>query len=111
MIKVTEGVRIRPENVRRNLMMLHGVNMAEAVMIDLTKTGMDRQDAHETVRVASMKALEENRPLSEVISEYPQVAALCTKERIEELLEPDNYTGTAVWQVEMIIRKLTPVTE
>jgi len=111
MIKVIEGVRIRPENVRRNLMMLHGVNMAEAVMIELTKTGMDRQDAHETVRVASMKALEENRPLSEVISEYPQVAALCTKERIEELLEPDNYTGTAVWQVEMIIRKLTPVTE
>lgn len=111
MTKVIEGVRIRPENVRRNLMMLHGVNMAESVMIELTKTGMDRQDAHETVRVASMKALEENRPLSEVISEYPRVTALCTKERIEELLEPDNYTGTAVWQVEMLIRKLTPVTE
>ncbi len=111
MIKVIEGVRIRPENVRRNLMMLHGVNMAESVMIELTKTGMDRQDAHETVRVASMKALEEKRSLSEVISEYPEVTALCTKERIEELLEPDNYTGTAVWQVEMIIRKLTPVTE
>jgi len=111
MIKVIEGVRIRPDNVRRNLMMLNGVNMAESVMIELTKTGMDRQDAHETVRVASMKALEENRPLSEVISEYPRVTALCTKERIEELLEPDNYIGTAVWQVEMIIRKLTPVTE
>ncbi|MCK4269031.1 MAG: adenylosuccinate lyase [Methanogenium sp.] len=111
MIKVIEGVRIRPENVRRNLMMLHGVNMAESVMIELTKIGMDRQDAHETVRVASMKALEENRPLSEVISEYPGVTALCTKERIEELLEPDNYIGTAVWQVEMIIRKLTQVTE
>ncbi len=111
MIKVIEGVRIRPENVRRNLMMLHGVNMAESVMIELTKIGMDRQDAHETVRVASMKALEENRPLSEVISEYPRVTALCTKERIEELLEPDNYIGTAVWQVEMIIRKLTQVTE
>lgn len=111
MTKVIEGVRIRPENVRRNLMMLHGVNMAESVMIELTKTGMDRQDAHETVRVASMKALEENRPLSEVISEYTRVTALCTKERIEELLEPDNYIGTAVWQVEMLIRKLTPVTE
>ena len=40
--------------------------MAESVMIELTRKGMDRQDAHEHVRIASMKALERKCPLSSV---------------------------------------------
>jgi len=109
MIRVLEGLVIKPENVRRNLLMLHGVNMAESVMIELTKRGLDRQVAHEAVRVGSMTALSEKRALSEILSENPEVAALCTKEEIDHLLEPDNYIGTAVWQVEMIHNKLSPL--
>ena len=57
MIKVLEGLCIREDRIRENLNFLHGINMAESVMIELTKKGMDRQEAHEIVRISSMEAL------------------------------------------------------
>jgi adenylosuccinate lyase len=83
--------------------------MAESVMIELTKLGMDRQDAHERVRVACMIALEEKRQVAEVFSEDETVAAHLTYDEIVTLLNPDNYIGTAVAQVEALAKKLGPL--
>ncbi len=110
MTKVLTGLNIREENIRRNLGLLQGVNMAESVMIELTRRGMDRQDAHERVRVASMIALDEKRPVAEVFAEDEAVAALLTTGEITALLNPDNYIGTAVVQVERLNTKLRPLT-
>jgi len=110
MTTVLTGLRIREDNIRKNLNLLHGVNMAESVMIQLTKRGMDRQDAHEHVRVACMIALEERRPVATVFSEDEDVAALITYDEIVTLLNPDNYIGTAVTQVESLAEKLGPLT-
>ena len=109
MTRVLEGLTINRERIRENLDLLHGINMAESVMIELTRKGMDRQDAHEHVRVASMKALKEKKPLSEVLSHDSSVKALLTAHEIEDLLDPDRYIGTAVTQVEMVIEKLGKV--
>ncbi len=108
MIKVLEGVRLNEENILRNLNLLQGVNMAESVMIELTKAGMDRQEAHELIRVASMSAIELQRPLSEILMNSDKVTVYLSDEKIKELLSPENYIGTSVWQVENIIDKLTP---
>jgi adenylosuccinate lyase len=109
MTRVLEGLTIHKERIRENLQFLRGINMAESVMIELTRKGMDRQDAHEHIRVASMKALEIKKPLSEVLSHDRAVMGLLTAGEIEELLNPDNYIGTAVRQVELVIGKLGPV--
>ncbi len=109
MTTVLTGLRIREDNIRKNLNLLHGVNMAESVMIELTRRGMDRQDAHERVRVACMVALEEKRSVAEVFSEDEAVAAHITYEEIVALLNPDNYIGTAVAQVEALAKKLGPL--
>lgn len=109
MVKVLEGLTIREENVRKNLDLLHGVNLAESVMIELTKRGMGRQEAHEAVRVASMTALAEKRPIAGVLGEDPAVAAVLDGAEIAALLDPENYIGTAVEQVERVIAKLAPL--
>jgi adenylosuccinate lyase len=111
MTRVLEGLTIKKERIRENLDLLHGINMAESVMIELTRKGMDRQDAHEHVRVASMKALETKKPLSEVLSHDPAVMALLQPREIADLLDPDRYIGTAVRQVELVIGKLGKVLE
>ncbi len=49
--------------------MLHGLNMAENVMVELAKKGVGRQQAHEIMRQASMKAFEEKRELADVLLE------------------------------------------
>ena len=106
MIRVLSGLTIRRQQVRKNLDLLHGINMAESVMMELTRKGMNRQDAHERVRIASMKAYEEGRSLAEILAEDRKIASCCTREELQELLEPDRYIGTAIPQVEAVIRKL-----
>jgi adenylosuccinate lyase len=56
-----------------------------------------------------MIALEEKRPVAEVFSEDESVAALLNLEEIVALLNPDNYIGTAVTQVETLAEKLGPL--
>jgi adenylosuccinate lyase len=103
---VLEGLVIREENIRKNLDLLHGVNMAESVMIALAGKGMDRQEAHELVRVASMKALSEKKPLAEILAADPAVARCISRKEMGDLLSPDHYIGTAVKQVERLHGKL-----
>jgi adenylosuccinate lyase len=110
MVRVLEGLVIREDRIRENLNFLHGVNMAESIMIELTKKGMDRQEAHEIVRTTSMEALAGKRALAEVLAENPSVTRLLSSGEIEGLLNPDNYVGTAVLQVERVIQKLSPMT-
>jgi adenylosuccinate lyase len=104
---VIESLIIREENIRKNLFLLHGVTMAESVMIELTKKGMDRQQAHELVREASMEALAKGKPLDEILARKREVSACISQEEIRELLDPDKYIGTAVQQVERLERKLS----
>lgn len=107
MTRVLEGLKIDRDQIRRNMDLLHGVNMAEAVMIALTERGMDRQIAHEMMREASMQARAEQRHLAEVLKEKDDVSALVKPDEVVALLDPDNYIGTSVKQVDRVIRKLS----
>jgi adenylosuccinate lyase len=109
MTVVLDGLVINRAAIRRNLAFLHGINMAESVMIELTRKGMNRQDSHERIRMASMQALAEGRPLADVLGTDPEVIRYCSKTDIAALLNPDSYIGTSVQQVEHVIAKLTPL--
>jgi len=109
MIRVLEGLRLNERNIRKNLEMLHGINMAEAVMIELAERGMGRQAAHERLRQASMRALREEKPLADILAADPAVLQYCSPAEIAVLLSPDQYIGTAVRQVELVIEKLSPL--
>lgn len=107
MTTVLKTLTIREENVRKNLNLLHGINMAESVMIRLAEKGMDRQQAHEVVRVASMDAIAAGISLEETLAGNREVSACLSQSEIRALLDPERYTGTAVRQVERLERKLS----
>jgi len=109
MIEVLEGLEINHEGIRKNLMLLRGVNLAESVMIELTKRGMNRQEAHEVMRTASMQALAGDRDLGQVLGEHPEVTKFISPDELHALLDPEVYIGTAVRQVERVIEKLRPL--
>jgi adenylosuccinate lyase len=109
MTTILSGLVLNRAAIRRNLAFLHGINMAESVMIELTKRGMNRQDAHERVRLASMQALAEERPLADLLGMDNEVVRYCSKSDIKSLLSPDTYIGTSVAQVERVIGKLAPL--
>jgi len=105
-INVIEHLRFYPENIRRNLELLRGLNMGEAVMIELAKRGVGRQEAHELVRTAAMKAHDTGQHFKNVLLETPDIARYLTATYIENLVNPDKYIGTAVEQVEVLVAKL-----
>jgi adenylosuccinate lyase len=73
MTAVLEGLTLKKDRINHNLALLHGINMAESVMIELTKRGMPRQKAHEIIREKSMEALATQQPLSVLLSQTPDV--------------------------------------
>jgi adenylosuccinate lyase len=104
--KTLRGLRLRPENIERNLTMLHGLNMAENVMVELAKKGVGRQQAHEIMRQSSMAAFEQKRELNDVLLENETVMRHLSAGEIEALLDPHQYIGTAAAQVERLYGKL-----
>jgi len=109
MTRVLDGLVIRPDRVAKNLSLLHGVNMAESVMIALAERGMDRQMAHELLRRASMDALERDVPLLDILSGDSDVTAAIPVRELEVLLDPSRYIGTAPRQVDKLVEKLAPL--
>ncbi len=105
-ITVIENLRFYPVNIRRNLELLHGLNMGEAVMIELAKRGVGRQEAHELVRSSAMVSHETGKHLKDVLLANPEVVKYLNEEDVANLVDPDKYIGTAVEQVEAVVVKL-----
>ena len=106
MTAVISGLEIHEDAVKRNLDLLQGVNLAESVMLELTRRGMPRQDAHEIIRRASLQALDERRPLVEILSAVPGVAELLPAEEIAGFFTAESYLGLSVEQTESLIQRL-----
>ena len=109
-LKLTEGIianlRFFPENIKRNLELMRGLNMGEAVMIELAKRGVGRQEAHEIVRTSAMEARESGRHMKEVLMSRPEVTGFISAGEIEGVMDPEGYIGTAVEQVEAVVERL-----
>jgi len=102
---IIENIEVDEERMRKNLEITQGRIMSEAVMIALTRKGMSRQEAHELLRRLAIKSQQENRHFREVLLENEIVRKFLSEEEIEEALNPKNYLGTAIQQIEQTIQK------
>ena len=81
-----------------------GLNLSEAVMIELTKRGVNRQEAHELLRRASMRAYENKTTLLDELLKEEIIMKYFTKEELKNLLKPENYLGTARKKIENVVQ-------
>jgi adenylosuccinate lyase len=93
-------------NIERNLNLTLGLCLTEKVMIELVEKGIGRQDAHEMLRRLAMKCWKERRSLREVKLENEEASGLVTEAELDDWLNPENYIGTAVEQVERAVQTL-----
>ncbi|HOO53674.1 MAG TPA: adenylosuccinate lyase, partial [Methanothrix sp.] len=107
--RILEGLSINLNQVEKNLNLLQGLNMAESVMVELAKRGVGRQKAHEIMRSSSMRAVEEGTTLAEVLAGEETVSGVLSSDEIQRLLDPHQYIGTAVEQVDRLLLKLEPL--
>jgi len=107
MIRVLSGLRVRRENMARNLALTGGLIMSEALMLKLAMRGVPRDEAYRLVRSLALKAISEGRSFREVVLEEDRILELLSREEVEEILRPENYLGTAVEQVERVCKMIS----
>ena len=101
---ILENLELHPENIKRNLELTKGLVMSEHFMIGLVKKGVGRQNAHEILRKSAMESYMRNIPLKEVLIKNPIVKKRFTKKEINHYLDPKNYIGTAIQQVDSVLK-------
>jgi adenylosuccinate lyase len=104
-IDVLTNLEFNEERIKQNLSLMRGLNMSEAVMIQLTKK-IGRQRAHEIIRTAAMDAYACGDSFSDTLLKEPLIAEHFSKDQIEFMISPENYIGTAVEQVERVVALL-----
>jgi len=103
--KIVANLRVDEERMSKNIELTNGRVMSEAVMMALTRKGMSRQEAHELLRKLTIKSEIEKRPLKEILLEDKVVSQKLNKREIGKALNPNNYLGTALKQVELMVEK------
>jgi len=104
-INVLDNLRVDKERMRRNLKITQGRAMSEAVMMALVEKGMNRQEAHELLRKLTIKSELESRHFKEALAESGKIRKFLTETEISDALNPQKYLGTAIEQVELVIKK------
>jgi len=105
MIRVLKGLQIDEKRMRQNMNITQGRMMSESVMLTLAKKGLGRQKAHELVRQLAVKSHNEKREFKDVLSENSTIKELLTSEELEKVMDPRNYLGTVLQQIENVIKK------
>jgi adenylosuccinate lyase len=84
-----------------------GLIMAENLMMTLVGKGMGRQEAHELLRTIAMESHEKENPFRDLLVKNKEIGKYLKEKEIDAALDPKNYIGTAVLQVEKVIKELT----
>ncbi|HAM68622.1 MAG TPA: adenylosuccinate lyase [Ruminococcus sp.] len=114
MMNVTSGMVVYPAVIRQRVMAELPFMATENVIMDAAANGGDRQELHEHIRVHSMEAGAEvkqkglKNDLCKRIVNDPIFGV--TAEELESKLDPANYTGRSVQQVEEFLEEfIAPV--
>lgn len=93
MASVFEGLVVKKENMMRNLKADDFV-LSERFVSELTLSGVPRQDAHEMVREASMKAYANKTNLLKSLEDMGILGKL-SKEKVDAIRNPLSFVGSS----------------
>jgi adenylosuccinate lyase len=100
MTRIVANLRVDEQRMLKNVSLTQGRVMSEAVMMALTKKGVNRQEAHELLRKLTIKSENEKKVFKQILLEDKLVCGKLTEKEIDDALNPKNYLGTAVKQAE-----------
>jgi adenylosuccinate lyase len=106
MTQILKGLEFDENKIEENLNLTKGACLTEKVMVEMVKKGIGRQEGHELLRKASIRARKENLYMKDILFKDEQIKKNFTKEELEELFDPHKYIGKAVEQVENLVEFL-----
>ncbi|MGD2142633.1 MAG: adenylosuccinate lyase, partial [Candidatus Bathyarchaeota archaeon] len=106
MTSIIQGLVFDHDNIERNLNMSLGLCLTERAMLELVKKGVGRQEAHAMMRRLAMRCWAEKQGLKEMMLQDEETRKLVNRKELDDWLEPANYIGTAVEQVDRVTKLL-----
>ena len=85
--EILEGLRVYPENMRRNLDATHGVIFSQQVLLGLAKAGASREAAYRMVQRNAMRAWEAGEDFKTLLLHDPEVRAVLGEAEIESCFD------------------------
>ena len=90
--------------MRSNLDLSGGLIMSERIMLELGKE-IGRQRAHDVVYEAAQKSVNEKIPFAKTLAQEAEVTSRLSASDLEELLNPEHYTGLCRYFAETFAEK------
>jgi len=92
--EVVEGLSVDPERMRQNIANTQGLIFAERVMM-LLATQLGRDVAHKLLEDTIQKSMAQNKDLSALLAELPEVSSRLSRFDLDQLEIPEQYLGSA----------------
>jgi adenylosuccinate lyase len=106
-VRLFKTLVVNADNMRANIERAGHDIMAEAVMMVLVEKGLGRQEAHELVRSASMKAHGGDGTFLQALMSYPEVSSRISEDEVRQALRPESYLGQAERLVELALERIS----
>ncbi|WP_297202292.1 adenylosuccinate lyase [Thermanaeromonas sp.] len=85
--EVMEGLKVYPENMRRNLEATHGLVFSQRVLLALVEKGLLREEAYALVQRNAMEAWRKGVSFKELLLKDPEITCRLSPSEIEELFD------------------------
>ncbi len=99
---LVEGLEVNADRMRANLDMTHGLVVAEAVMMALAPA-LGREHAHHRVSDLCRAAIEQRRPLLDLLAADAEIASHATREQLAAMCDPAGYLGQSGVMVDRVL--------
>jgi adenylosuccinate lyase len=88
---VMKGLRVYPENMRRNIELTQGVIFSQRVLLALIDKGLIREEAYKMVQENAMKAWEEKKSFLGLLKADRRITARLSKSELDSLFDYSYY--------------------
>jgi adenylosuccinate lyase len=105
MNSILAGLWVNEKRMSTNIGLTQGRALSEAVMMALVAKGMSRQEAHELLRRLAIQSEAEKQPFKRTLLEDKTVGAKLSKADVDRALNPRNYLGTTLKQIDFVVKK------
>jgi len=103
--QVLEGLEVDAAAMRRNIDMTHGLVMSEAVMMGLAPW-IGREAAHDLVQDLCRAALQQQRPLLDLLCENAAITRHLDRAALARLCDPVHYLGQSGVMVDRVLSRM-----
>jgi len=88
---IMKGLKVYPENMRRNLDLTQGLVFSQRVLLALIDKGLGREEAYRMVQDKAMKAWQEKKSLSSLLKADAKIIAYLAESELESLFDYSYY--------------------